>query len=116
MIDNYSDGLSGYRPRQGTPDLPLVYAAIERSDPDKYDVLQAFIDAGADMHARGFNDYTPAHLAAVNDDLRALEILRRSGANFLIRTRIDHRLTAIEEALEMVGENSCTRALRDWLD
>ena len=115
LIENLKDGLPGYRPRQGTSDYPLVYAAVERTDPEKHDVLQTLIDAGADIHARGLNDYTPAHLAAVYGDLRSLEILRDAGADFRLRTRIDHELTPLEEALDMVGENSATRALQDWL-
>lgn len=76
---------------------PLL-SAIDRSKPGKYEVLQALLEAGAPVNARGVNDFTPGHLAAVRNDVEALRILAQYGADFSIRTTIDNNWTPLEEA------------------
>ena len=50
------------------------------------------------MNARGINQWTPAHLAAARNDVRALEILVRFGADLSILTEIDGFTTPLEDA------------------
>jgi len=75
-----------------------LHSAMERGLPNKYEVFQALIDAGADVNAHGPNDYTPLHSAIMQNDLRALRILLHSGADRKISTRIDYYETPIEMA------------------
>jgi len=78
-------------------DTPLE-SSIQRDLPNKYEILKMLIQAGADIHARGMNDYTPLHLAATKNDQIAMKILIESGADKTIRTRIDDLATPEEEA------------------
>jgi hypothetical protein len=85
----------GYREEDGyTP----LHAALERSHRDKYEVLELLLKHGAPINAHGFNDFTPAHKAVAQNDLRALKILASHGADFTIRTGIDNYETPLELA------------------
>ncbi len=75
-----------------------VHIALEREGPDRYEVLEALLQAGAPINLKGINDWTPAHMAAAQDDVRALRILVRCGADLSIRTDIDEYATPLEEA------------------
>jgi len=44
------------------------------------------------------NGYSPLHLAAVRNDLKAVEILLQNGADHTLTTPIDDYCTATEEA------------------
>jgi ankyrin repeat protein len=76
----------------------VLHAAIERSSADRYEVLDLLLRNGAPVNAHGINDWTPAHMAAVREDIDALEVLMRFGADLSIRTRIDDYATPLEEA------------------
>ncbi len=76
---------------------PLL-AVLERDASDRYLVLEKLLLAGAPVNKKGFNDYTPAHQAASWDDLEALKILIRYGADLSIRTDIDERATPLDIA------------------
>lgn len=78
-----------------------IHSALERDSPDKYEILSLLISAGADVDAHGVNDWTPAHMAAAQNDVKALKILREAGADFSIRTRIDDYATPLEEAASL---------------
>jgi ankyrin repeat protein len=80
----------------------VLHCSIEREKPDKYEIMRMLIEAGADVNAKGINDWTPAHMAAVRNDVEALKILRVAGADFTIRTKIDNYATPLEEAV-MLG-------------
>ncbi len=110
LINSFDGDLSKYT-TQG-PQLPIVHSVLQRDYLDKHIILKMVLDAGADPHSRGYNDYTPAHYAAINNDVRSLVILLESGANFGIRTRIDDQLTPLEEAELMVGDNDAIKYLR----
>ena len=75
-----------------------VLSAIERVKGDRYEVLRLVLSAGADVNGKGINDYTPAHLAALRDDVEALRILVQFGADLSIRTNIDLYETPLGEA------------------
>jgi ankyrin repeat protein len=75
-----------------------VLAAIERKGTDKHEILEMLLRAGASANLKGINDWTPAHLAAARDDVEALKILIRYGADLTVRTDIDDYATPLEEA------------------
>jgi len=75
-----------------------LHAALQRRNSDRYEVLESLLAAGAAVNLKGVNDYTPAHMAAALDDVEALGILVRHGADLTIRTDIDHYATPLEEA------------------
>ncbi|MBX7102554.1 MAG: ankyrin repeat domain-containing protein [Gemmataceae bacterium] len=76
----------------------VLHCAIERDRDDRLEVLEALLVAGAPVNAHGINDYTPAHLAANLEDIEALKILIRHGAELTERTTIDDYATPLEEA------------------
>jgi ankyrin repeat protein len=88
-----------------------LHAALER-DAGRYDLLELLLTAGAPVNARGVNDWTPAHMAAVRDDVEALRILAAHGADLTIRTNIDDYATPLEEARILGSE----KAVRYWVD
>nr|WP_315465691.1 ankyrin repeat domain-containing protein [uncultured Rhodoferax sp.] len=76
----------------------VLHSALDREGPEGYELLELLLDAGADVNAKGVNDWTPAHMAAVREDLEALRILVKNGADLAIRTNIDSYATPLEEA------------------
>ena len=89
------DAPVNYREDEGETAL---LAVIDRKGPDKYEIMQMLIDAGADINAKGYMDFAPAHRAASRNDVQALRILHNAGADFSIRTNIDIYATPLEEA------------------
>lgn len=77
----------------------VLHSAIEREGEDKYQIMQLLIDNGADVNAKGINGWTPAHMAAVRNDLKALMLLKKNDADFTIRTEIDDYATPYQEAV-----------------
>lgn len=75
-----------------------ILSAIDRVLPDKYEIIQLLIENGAPVNKKGFNDWTPLHMAAVREDIEALKILVSNGADLTIRTEIDEYATPLEEA------------------
>jgi uncharacterized protein len=80
-----------------------LHCAIQRSEHDKYQMMRDLIAADADVNEIGIHGYTPSHLAAVLNDVEALKILHRSGADFSIRTSIDDYFTPLQEARSLKG-------------
>lgn len=91
--------------------FPSLFAAIDRTTADRYDVMELLLAAGADVAQRGVNDYTTLHRAACRDDAAAVEILLAHGADPEARTRIDNYGTPLEEA-EHFGHHAGAAALR----
>jgi ankyrin repeat protein len=75
-----------------------VHTALDRERDDRYELLEALLSAGAPVNVKGVNDWTPAHMAAARDDVEALRVLVRHGADLTIRTDIDDFATPLEEA------------------
>ena len=73
---------------------------------DRNDVLRALLAAGADVHARGLNDWTALHLAVIDDDPVAVQLLLDAGADPHAKTRIDD----LESPLD-IAESSAPKAL-----
>jgi hypothetical protein len=80
---------------------------------DCHDVLRALIDAGADVNARGLNDWTALHFAAAADDPVAVTMLLEAGADPEARTRIDDFETPLDVARN--GAPEALAALTRWL-
>lgn len=76
----------------------VLHRALEREKPNKYEILTLLLKHGAPVNAHGINDWTPAHMAVVRDDIEALKLLIRFNADLSIRTRIDDYATPLEEA------------------
>lgn len=81
----------------------VLHSAIAREAADKYKMISALLEAGADVNAKGRFDWTPAHLAAVSNDAKALQLLHENGADFSIRTEMDNYATPLEEAIAFGG-------------
>jgi ankyrin repeat protein len=73
---NFVD-IEGYSP---------LHSAIDRASSDRYQIREWLLQSGADPGLHGINDWTPAHLTAARDDVKALRILLSGGADFSIRT------------------------------
>jgi len=91
----------------------VLHSAIDREKPDRIEVIRMLLDAGADINARGINDYTPAHHAATRNDVEALRLLIEGGADLSIRTRIDEYATPLEEARIMGGSTDAVAYLQN---
>ncbi len=76
------------------------------------EIIRLPVAAGADIHTRGFNDWTPLHLAAVNGRTDLIELLVELGADLTARTRIDDYATPAEEVL-ILGMNDIHRFLKN---
>ena len=81
-----------------------LHSCIDRTLPDKYEILQLLIDSGADINigteleTQGTNGWTPLHMASVRNDIKAVKILLDSGADCTLKTPIDDYATAEQEA------------------
>jgi ankyrin repeat protein len=83
-----------------------VHVVIQRAAADRHELLEALLRAGAPVNRKGVNDWTPAHMAAACDDVAALRILVRYGADLSIRTAIDDYATPLEEARHLGKKNA----------
>ena len=75
-----------------------LHSAIDRRGPIRLEMLEQLLRAGAPVNLKGINDWTPAHMAAARDDVDALRLLVRFGADLSMRTEIDDYATPLEEA------------------
>lgn len=66
--------------------------------PDTLQIIDLLLSFGADPNQRGINDYTALHMAVTEENIPAIEVLLRAGADASLRTRIDHYETAKELA------------------
>jgi len=111
---------AGADPNSGSGDgFPPLYAALTSATPtpgamvrhDLPELVELLIRHGADVGQRGFNDYTPLHLAAAQGDLAMVELLLRHGADPNQITRIDDMETPLELA-ERAGNRDVVDRLR----
>ena len=49
----------------------VLLSAIESERSDKYEILQLLLQHGAPTDIRGINDWTPLHMAAARNDVKA---------------------------------------------
>ena len=90
----------------------VLHSVLDREGIDRYELLEMMLIAGADVNVKGINDWTPSHKAAVNNDVKALEILVKNGADLSIRTSIDEYATPLEEAMIMNKYRACSEAIK----
>jgi uncharacterized protein len=81
--------------------------------PDVLEVMKLLLAFEAEPNQRGINDYTPLHMAVAEGNLAAVELLLESGADPLLRTRIDGYETAREMA-EHAGHDGIARLLASY--
>jgi ankyrin repeat protein len=93
--------------------FPPLHAVLDAGGPEVCARLSLLIAAGADLNRRGFNDWTPLHIAAAKGDLEAVQFLLDVGAHRSFRTRIDDCATAEEEA-RILGQTAAADLIRDW--
>lgn len=91
--------------------FPSLIAALSSGRQDRLEIVELLLSAGADVQQRGFNDYTPLHRAATDNDPKAIALLLAHGADPYARTRIDDYATPEEEA-EMLGRPDAVAALK----
>ena len=53
------------------------------------EILKLLLAFGSDPNQHGVNDYTPLHMAVAENNLGAVELLLKAGADPRPRTRID---------------------------
>ena len=90
----------------------VLHSALERDKPDKYEVIELLLEHGAPLNIHGINDWTPAHMAVVREDIEGLKQLIRFGADLSIRTRIDDYATPLEIA-RIHGKTNVLRFLEN---
>lgn len=79
---------------------------------DRLPLLAELLAAGADVRARGLNDWTALHFAVADDDPIAVWMLLQHGADPDARTRIDDFETPLE--LAEAGSPRALAAIREW--
>ena len=94
---------------EGFPSLIAALSCPERSD--RKELIKLLLQFGADIQQRGFNDYTPLHYAANENDVPMIELLLSCGADPKARTNIDDHATPLEEA-EILGKIEAIEVLR----
>ncbi|MDA1128679.1 MAG: ankyrin repeat domain-containing protein [Chloroflexi bacterium] len=95
--------------------FPSLIATLTTDRPDKNQIIELLIAAGADIQQNGINGFTPLHQAASNNDVSAAELLLAHGANPNARTDVDEFTTPLEEA-ESSGHVAVAEILRKVTD
>jgi uncharacterized protein len=98
--------------------FPALLAALSCSQPhpgspgraDVLEILGLLLEYHADPNQRGINDYTPLHMAVSENNLPAVDLLLKAGADPSLRTRIDECETPREMA-ESAGRREIARRL-----
>ena len=75
-----------------------LLTAIESEAAESVQVVAELIEAGADIHARGINGWTPLHMAANRGHVEKARLLIDAGADVNCRTEIDALETPLMEA------------------
>ena len=78
--------------------FPPLFTLLASDRDDKYELITLILDHGADIHQRGFNDWTPLHYAVAQPDIEAVTLLLRRGADPHRPTRIDDGNSPLEDA------------------
>lgn len=81
--------------------FPALLAALSRGRPPRHEVLAVLLAHGADVDARGINDWTPLHHAVSLRDAVAVRMVLAAGADPSQKTRIDQYSTALDDARAM---------------
>jgi ankyrin repeat protein len=96
--------------------FPPLFAALWRSARrDTNELVRLLLSFGADPNQRGHNDYTVLHVAVLERNREAAELLLAAGGDPRLRTRIDEQETVVELA-ESEGLPEYADLLRQWAD
>jgi ankyrin repeat protein len=90
--------------------FPAVLGAVMSSRPDRINLVQSLVELGADIEARGINNWTPLHAAASTNEADLVALLLSLGADPSARTVIDDDATPLEEA-RRAGSHEAVRVL-----
>ncbi len=102
----------GADPDYATDDgFPAIVETVILNRPDRIEIIEELLNAGADIERRGINNWTPLQAAAAGNDAAAVRLLLSRGADIGARTGIDDDNTALEEA-EMLGSADAAAVLR----
>ena len=88
----------------------LLNAVMSRRD-DGLELVEALVELGADLEARGVNGWTALHAAASMNDVAMVQLLVRLGADRDARTGVDDDATPLQEA-ERSGAIDAVRVLQ----
>ncbi|MDT8366834.1 MAG: ankyrin repeat domain-containing protein [bacterium] len=92
--------------------FPSLIAALSTDRDDRLHVVELLLFYGADIQQYGHNGYTPLHWAAAGDDVQAIELLIKNGADTTARTLVDDHNTPEEEA-ELLNCQQAVTALQE---
>ena len=90
--------------------FPSIIAALSTDRADRLDIIELLLSHGADIQQYGHNGYTPLHYAAAGDDVRAIELLLKNGADPAAKTLVDDYYTPLQEA-ELLNCQQAVKAL-----
>ena len=96
-----------------------LHSCIDRTLPDKYEILQLLIDSGADINigteleTMAINGWSPLHRAANNNDIESVTILLNNKADRTLKTIIDNYSTAEQEAAHC-GNHEVVELIRSY--
>lgn len=76
----------------------LLFVAIDLEKPEKYAKLELLLRSGTPTDIHGTNDWTAAHMAAWRNDVEALRLLRKYGADLRALSFDDAARTPLEDA------------------
>ncbi|MCJ7500583.1 ankyrin repeat domain-containing protein, partial [bacterium] len=91
--------------------FPSLIAALTTDRDDRFDIVELLISYGVDIQQYGHNGYTPLYWAAAGDDVPAIELLIKNGADTAARTLVDDYNTPEEEA-ELLNCQQAVTALQ----
>ena len=91
--------------------FPALVLLAHHGREGRHELMRLLIEAGADLDAHGFNDWTPLHTAVNANDAEAVAVLLAAGADPSVRTRIDDLETPLEQAVT-AGYSGCVEVLR----
>lgn len=100
---------------EGDDGFPALFAAISADREDNVRIVELLLDAGADVHIRGINDWTPLHYAVAAEEIGAVRLLLARGADPFATTSIDDKTSPLDDA-ERMGFEEAAKAIREHVE
>lgn len=92
---------------------PLIAVLWRGTRPDTNEIVRLLLSFGADPDQRGHNDYAALHVAVLERNRKAVELLLAAGGDPRVRTRIDEQESVLELA-ESEGLSDYVDLLQGW--